>query len=137
MTSKERVKAALNWKTPDKIPVHEDFWTDTLEVWKKQGLPKNVRISPVDDTESISADNYFNFDLALMFLDCSPRYEQKIIFRDGENYTFEDRYGYTAEKPWQKSGSIHFKSVKTISQEIWQQDKKRWTLSDDPAELAG
>ncbi|GAB1484824.1 hypothetical protein MASR2M78_36420 [Treponema sp.] len=90
----------------------------------------------LDDAVGQSIDSYFDFDLAVMYLDCSPRYEQKILSRSGENYTYEDRYGYTAEKPWQKSGSIHYVSVKTIDRDTWNRDKHKWILSVDPDESA-
>lgn len=136
MTSRERVKAAINWQKPDRIPVHEDFWTDTPEVWKEEGLPSNITYHPpqLEETGKISIDDHFDFDIGVMFLDCSPRYEQKILSHCGENYIYEDRYGYTAEKPWQKSGSIHYVSVKTESKESWARDKGLWTLSESPDE---
>jgi uroporphyrinogen decarboxylase len=138
MTSKERVKAAINWKTPDRIPLHEDFWTDTPQVWIEEGFPENITIYPpaLNDHKHISIDEHFDFDIALMYLDCSPRYEQKILSHKGEYYTYEDRYGYTAEKPWQKSGSIHYVSVKTTDREAWDRDKDKWKLSNDPEEPA-
>jgi hypothetical protein len=45
MTSRERVKAAIQWQSPDRIPVYEDFWTNTLTVWEEQGLPESGRFS--------------------------------------------------------------------------------------------
>lgn len=123
MTSYERVKAAINWRKPDRIPLHEDFWTDTPEAWRSQGFRGSIEDS-------------FDFDIAVMYLDCSPRYEQKILERKEDNYIYDDRYGYRAEKPWQKSGSIHYLSVKTKDRETWEQTKSRWTLSTDPGESA-
>ncbi|MGL1890042.1 MAG: hypothetical protein OCD02_00375 [Spirochaetaceae bacterium] len=136
MTSKERVKAAINWEKPDRIPVHEDFWTDTLEVWKEQGFPQNITIYPpsLNDNKSQAVDEYFDFDIAVMYLDCSPRYEQKILSHKDDYYIYEDRYGYTAEKPWKKSGSIHYVSVKTKDIETWESTKHRWKLNEDPSE---
>lgn len=138
MTSKERVKAAINWEKPDRIPLHEDFWTDTPAVWADQGFPETVTIYPPDPDNKInkSIDEHFDFDIALMYLDCSPRYEQKILSHKNEYYTYEDRYGYTAEKPWRKSGSIHYVSVKTTDREAWDRDKGKWILSADPSEPA-
>ena len=138
MTSRERVKAAINWQKPDRIPLHEDFWTDTPACWREQGFPGNITLYPPhpDDQKNQSIDEYFNLDIAVMYLDCSPRYEQKILSRSGDNYIYEDRYGYTAEKPWNKSGSIHYVSVKTADRETWERDKKLWELSDNPNEPA-
>lgn len=116
MNSKERVKAALNWLPPDRIPVHEDFWTDTISTWKDQGLPAG--------TDERNIGEYFDFDIAVMYLDSSPRYEQKILERKGENYIYEDRFGYTAEKPWMKSGSIHYLSTVTEDRDRWEREVK-------------
>ncbi|MBF9014276.1 MULTISPECIES: uroporphyrinogen decarboxylase family protein [unclassified Oceanispirochaeta] len=133
MTSRERVASAINWQKPDRIPVHEDFWTDTLTIWKDQGLPSNIEIYPhVSDKSKTSVDDYFDFDIACMYLDASPRYEQKILSRDGENYTYTDRWGYTAEKPWEKSGSIHYVSTETKDRETWENEvKPRFVLDED------
>ena len=75
MTSKERVRAAIQWKQPDRIPVHENFWTDTLSTWKNQGLPDFVEMYPplnaeLENLNSVEA--HFDFDIAPMYLDSSP-----------------------------------------------------------------
>ncbi|MCX6991712.1 MAG: hypothetical protein NT011_01060 [Kiritimatiellaeota bacterium] len=125
MTSRQRVKAAINFQKPDRMPFSEGPWPDTLELWHQQGLPRDV-----------SLDDYFGFDISYMSLDCSPRFEQKIISHDGEWYTYQDRWGYTATKKFGKASSVHFFDHKTTDPAVWQANKHRWSLSKDPAEPA-
>lgn len=125
MSSRERVKAAIQFKPPDRMPCSESLWPDTVERWHEQGLPRGV---PIDD--------YFGFDIATMSLDCSPRFEQRILSRDGEWYTYQDRWGYSATKKLGKSSSVHFFDHKTIDRDTWDAQKHRWSLSADPSEPA-
>jgi uroporphyrinogen decarboxylase len=119
MTSRERVKAAINWERPDRIPIHESFWTDTVCTWKNQGLPDSVQMYPPH-----SVEEHFGLDIAPMYLDSSPRFPQRIISRDGEYYTYDDRWGYRATKPWQASGSIHYVKTVTEGKESWETEVK-------------
>ena len=125
MTSRQRVKAAINFQPPDRLPCSESIWPDTLDLWRSQGMPPDV-----------SPEDYFDFDICSMSLDCSPRYEQKIISRDAPWYTYQDRWGYTATKRIGASSSIHFFDHKTTDQQAWNSNKHRWTLSKDPTESA-
>ncbi|WP_319560123.1 uroporphyrinogen decarboxylase family protein [Marispirochaeta sp.] len=130
MNSRERVKAAIAWNRPDRIPVHENFWTDTLTVWKKKGMPEYITMYPPE-----SVEDFFDLDIAPMYLDSSPRFRQKIISKDDDYYTYEDRWGYTATKPWQASGSIHYEKTVTENKEVWEKEvKPRMVL--DPNDTA-
>lgn len=125
MNSRERVKAAINYQKPDRIPCNESPWPDTVEKWYEQGLPKDVSLA-----------DYFGFDICSMYLDTSPRFEQKIVERENEYYIFEDRYGYTAKKFFGKAGTIDFISHVTKGQQSWENQKHRWKLSSDIEESA-
>jgi uroporphyrinogen decarboxylase len=137
MTSRERVKSAITGHRPDRIPVHEDFWTDTLDVWKTKGLPERIEYFPPEDPGT-SLDNwvdeYFDYDLAVMFLDASPRMPQKVLDRDGDWYTYSDRWGYTAKKPYGKSGTIEYVETETKSKEDWNRLAERFVL--EPGDTA-
>ncbi len=125
LTSRQRVKAAINFQRPDKLPVNESPWPDALELWKSQGLPQGV--DPAD---------YFGWDISSMSLDCSPRFEQKIISRDDPWYTYQDRWGYSATKKMGQASSIHFFGHKTDTKEKWDSHKNRWQFSNNPDEPA-
>ncbi len=123
--SRERVKAALNFRQPDRLPCNESLWPDTLELWHTQGLP-----------EDVEPDEYFGWDICSMSLDCSPRFEQKVLTRNDPWYTYQDRWGYHATKKIGKASSVHFFNHKTDTKEKWDSHKYRWSLSNDPDEPA-
>jgi len=62
MIERERVKAALAFEAPDRLPCHETPWEQTLKAWRTQGMPADVTLE----------DN-FGFDLCLMYLDTSRK----------------------------------------------------------------
>jgi len=122
---RQRIKSALAFERPDSLPCHETPWEQTLAAWRAQGLPDDVSI-----------EDHFGFDLSFMFLDTSPRFEQKILKRDGGMITYEDRFGYTLEKAEGISSTIDFQEHRTASPEAWDAIKPRFVLDTDPAEPA-
>ena len=125
MNHRQRVRAALQFERPDRLPCHESLWDGTLEVWRKQGMPAGT-----------SAADYFDFDLCSMALDASPRLEQRILRREAGHITYRDRFGYTVRKQDGVSASMEFSDHVTADRGAWEQLKPRFTLSDDPAEPA-
>lgn len=125
MTHRERIKAALRFERPDELPCNESPWEQTLAAWRRQGLPADV-----------SLVDYFDFDICMMYLDTSPRFEQKIIDRRGGQITYEDRFGYTLTKADGIASTIHFREHKTTDRAAWEQIRPRFALSADPAATA-
>ncbi len=125
MTHRERVQAALRFERPDQLPCHESPWAQTVAAWQEQGMPKDVSLA-----------DYFDFDLAFMYLDVSPRFEQKVLDRSDGHITYEDRFGYTIRKPEGIEATLHFMSHKTTDQQTWDMTKRGFVLSDDPNEPA-
>ncbi len=125
MNHRERVKAALNFERPDALPCHESPWEQTLKAWRAEGLP-----------ETVTLEDHFGFDLCFMYLDTSPRFEQKVLKRAGGRIVYEDRFGYTIEKEEGVSSTINFLSHRTESREAWGEVKKRFALCADPTEPA-
>ncbi len=125
MNHRERVKAALAFERPDRLPCNESLWDGTLEVWREEGMPAEV-----------SAADYFDFDLCSMSIDASPRLEQKILVREGGYITYKDRFGYTVRKQDGISASMEFSDHVTTDREAWERLKPEFALVDDPDEPA-
>ncbi len=125
LSSRRRIKDVINFRPPDRLPCNESLWPDTLELWHSQGLPQNI-----DPAE------YFGWDIYSMSLDCSPRFEQKILSKNGPWYTYQDRWGYNATKKIGKASSVHFFNHKTDTRAKWESHKHRWNLSNDSDEPA-
>ncbi len=125
MTPRDRIRAAVRFEQPDRLPCTESFWEGTIEAWREQGMP-----------DGIAVEDYFGLDTCAMSLDASPRFEQKIVERSAGWITFEDRFGYTAKRLEKESGTIHFLDHANTGRDAWQRIKFRFVLADDPGEPA-
>jgi uroporphyrinogen decarboxylase len=86
--------------------------------------------------QGISPDDYFQYDVCSMSIDCSPRYEQKILEKNEGWYTYQDRWGYTATKKLGACSSVHFFDHKTSDPAAWEASKHRWALDKNvPARI--
>ncbi len=110
----ERISAAIQHKDTDRIPICDAIWPETLREWKKQGFP-----------EGVSPEEYFGYDVVKMFLDCSPRFEQKIIQNNKEGIVFNDRYGYTAFRAHEKP-TLDFREHRITDKDEWLKVCSRW-----------
>jgi uroporphyrinogen decarboxylase len=72
----------------------------------------------------------------MMYLDTSPGYEMKVLDRDGDSITYEDRFGYTITKPAGVSATMRFLSHVTIDRRAWDAVRPRFVLCDDPTVAA-
>lgn len=77
MTSRERVRMALEHKEPDRVPIQDSIWSATVSRWHKEGLP-----------EEISVSEYFDFEIVGFGADLSPRFPVKVLERN-ETYIVE------------------------------------------------
>ncbi|MHC4166167.1 MAG: uroporphyrinogen decarboxylase family protein [Planctomycetota bacterium] len=125
MNSRERVICTLAHREPDRIPVHDAFWVDTLARWRKEGLP-----------EDVEPEDYFDFDMRVMGIDASPRFKPELIRDDGEMVTLRDRFGYVVRKSKFKSRTMDFISHPVSSRKDWKQVKERFVLNaGEPARI--
>jgi uroporphyrinogen decarboxylase len=108
MTKRERVICAIKHRTPDKIPVNDSFWDDTLTRWKLEGMPANFL-----------PREQFDFDIAAFSIDASPGFKPKLLLQDDEFYTFQDRFGYVAKKESGKSRTLDFQSYAAPDRNAW------------------
>jgi len=81
----ERVRKALSHKEPDRIPVHEFYWTSFLARWRQElGLARDA--NPYE---------YYDLDLMVVIPNLDPHIRQIETIRDNENERLV-RTGYGA-----------------------------------------
>lgn len=77
MTSRERVRAALEHRETDRIPIHDSPWGATVNRWRHEGMP-----------DDIPPAEYFGYELASIGADLSPRFPIRILEKN-ETYIVE------------------------------------------------
>jgi uroporphyrinogen decarboxylase len=117
--SRTRVRNVLERRAIDRIPIHDAFWEDTLAHWKNQGLGAR---DPCD---------FFEMDFDAMYLDLSARAEQKVLARDHQMITVQDRAGYIVRKFIGKSRSMEFLEHFTKDKDAWARQRERLVLDPD------
>ncbi|MCX8180753.1 MAG: hypothetical protein N3E41_05210 [Thermofilaceae archaeon] len=94
MDSRERVYKLLNLEEPDRVAIIDFPWSETLDRWKSEGLPENVSIH-----------KYFGYDIYLVGIDVSPKFDNFILEEGAEYIVYRDSYG-VAVKSWKgRSGT--------------------------------
>jgi len=88
MTSRERVTSVFLGEIPDRVPMADPFWKETILAWHKQGLP-----------EGIHPAEYFNLDIRYAyFLDTSLQYKEELIEKGVDYEICRDAYGRTVKR---------------------------------------
>jgi uroporphyrinogen decarboxylase len=82
MDSRERILRALRHDQPDRVPIHDGIWAETVRCWQKEGLPVEI---PVED--------YFGFELVSVGVDQSPLFKVKTLHKDHEYIIETTPYG--------------------------------------------
>lgn len=123
MNSKERICATIAFEPTDVLPVQDHLWQQVPDLWRQQGMPQDVL-----------PEDHLGFDVAEMYLDTSPRFEQRILFRAEGYITYTDRYGYTCKKPDGASGTLEFSRQKTTDKDAWNETRRKMLPRDDDPE---
>ena len=124
MNSRERVIRTLNRTRPDRVPMGDSIWEDTMARWHEEGLALGVG----GQARDMSLTDYFGFDFDYMSIDASPRMPQEVIAQDDEYITYRDRYGYTIKKSIGKSRTVLFMDHVTKDRATWEGIKSQFTL---------
>lgn len=124
MNSRERILATLKGERPDKIGRTESLWSETVPVWRQQGLPENVDLV-----------NHFGWDFSSVPpADISLRLPTRMIDETDSYIHHVDANG-VERKDWKgESGHTpHWLSHTLNNGEDWKKYKER--LIHDPTRL--
>lgn len=85
--SEARVRAALSFRQPDRLPRYDSFWPEFTEEWRrKKGLP-----------DTASPEDHYGIDLTVAVADESPWPSgTAVIAEDGNGLTSRDGWGRVA-----------------------------------------
>lgn len=94
MNGQRRIQAVLDWRTPDRIPVFEHLWSETVERWRREGLP-----------EDVDPAVFFDYDLRNVgWFDLSLQLPVEQIDDDGTSITERDANGVLKKRHKTESG---------------------------------
>jgi uroporphyrinogen decarboxylase len=120
MTSRERVQAAFSFIEPDRVPIFDAYWPETIARWHDEGMPKEQ--SPWE---------YFDTDIRMIVqVDHSLQLPEKIIEQTDEYVVKTDGYGITAQTFRHKTTTPHYIDFLIKTREEWNAYKHHLAPSD-------
>jgi len=144
MESRERIKRTLNLQVPDRVPRLEiGFWDETVERWRKEGLPERVTYqSPFLTSygECVTKEykmqdtfeDYFGLDrIALIDYDGTMRFKEEVLEETEEYKIYTLRDGLTNKAFKNKTSTPLQIDRKIKSKEDWDKYKCRLIANKD------
>jgi uroporphyrinogen decarboxylase len=121
MTSHERFKRMYEHREADHIPIIDSPWGATIERWHGEGMPDDVSFA-----------DYFGLDrVASIWVDSSPRYEQRVI-EETEDYRVTTTSWGVTYKNWKHAASTpQYLGFTVTDPDSWQDAKQRMTATPD------
>jgi uroporphyrinogen decarboxylase len=119
MTSKERIGIVLEGGIPDRVPMHDGYWDETLSRWVDEGLPKEI----ADDREAIW--DFFAMEIRMISVDCSYLFEEKIVDEDERYLIKATKNGTVLKYIKNKTSTPGLVSFPVSSRDDWERLKPR------------
>lgn len=121
MTSKERFTRMFEHREADRIPIIDSPWAGTIARWKREGMP-----------EDADWRDYFDVDKSeLIYVDTSPRFEQKVLEETDRYRIITSPWGVTMKEFKEEDSTPEFLDFKVVTPEEWEKAKARMTLDRD------
>jgi len=120
MTSKERMTAIMNFGIPDRIGMHDWYWSATIARWQREGLPEGTDFA-----------KRYGLDITMMPYDQSPRFEREVLEEDDETLVERNNFGMTQRKWKHKQGAEHQIEAAIKTPADWDRYKDRFLPSAD------
>jgi len=130
MTNRELFQNLMMYKGADRMPVvHWAAWTETMERWYQEGLPRKGDIHAFLGTTPHWTSIGANVGLF-------PPFEEVMLEETDETRTYRDASGVTC-RAWKKRSNIpHYLDFTLKTPRDWE-DHYRWRLQPDPRRVPG
>lgn len=126
MTSRERVRAALALEAPDRVPLHDNPWRQTIERWHREGLPEDT--TPAE---------YFGYELTSIKADLSLQLPTEKI-EETDEYLIERGPSGAVHRNWKGPASTpELVDFLIKGRSAWDEHKSRLAYNDGRVDWAG
>jgi len=131
MTSKERVRIVLEHGIPDRVPIHDGYWDETLERWKREGMPEEATVSRE------AAWEYFDTDIRLISVDSSFQFPETVLEEDQRYVIRRTKDGMVEKRIKGKTSTPGLISFAVSNKADWDRLKHRLQSTENrlPANL--
>ncbi len=117
LTSRERFQRTFEHKEADRVPITDYPWSDTIERWQREGMPKDVHFA-----------DYFDIDHIGMYqADNSPQYPEKVVEETDAYVVKTTKWGATLRNWKHASSTPEFLDFTIIDRDSWEKARKRMT----------
>lgn len=93
LSSRERIKLALDFKEADRVAIQDAPWETTLRRWKREGMP-----------EDVTAEDFFHYEIRCFGADTSLLIPNKLV-EEAEEYRIELDANGAMRKNWKNATS--------------------------------
>ena len=120
MTSKERIRLALEHKEADRIPMRDSFWGTTIQRWRQEGLP-----------EGESPDGYFGFDgMASIGVDISFQVPGGVIEETDDYVISKSSWGVVSKNMKHTTSAPQHIDFLVKDRKSWEENKERLAYNE-------
>jgi uroporphyrinogen decarboxylase len=120
MTSRERVGIVFDGGTPDRVPIHDGYWEETLVRWQAEGLPRETAADTDGDLHE-----YFGTEIRLIRLDSSFLFEERVLDEDDRYITKVTKNGTVLRYIKDRTSTPGLISFPVTSRAAWTEHKVR------------
>lgn len=135
MTERQRFNATMHYQERDRCPICDfGFWTETLDVWHEQGLPKTVTYH---DYNAVHTDVWFGMDSYTggpgEHVDLLPAFEYKVLEDRGDHEIVQNGDGVVLLQKKVMGSIPHHVSHTLVDRDSWNKHFK-WRLDPTSCE---
>ncbi|MHB0879078.1 MAG: uroporphyrinogen decarboxylase family protein [Anaerolineae bacterium] len=123
MNQRERFRRTMHYQDVDRLPFYDfGFWTETLDLWYEQGLPRDVWLNTYFGMDR--QHEHFPANLGML-----PVFDEQVIEDRGNSEVVIDRAGVKLERRKDGSSIPRFIEFPVKDRGDWERMKRRY----DPA----